>query len=87
MNFIYILFFRQPITHSTLIFDEKNSVPSIEIIENHSAKENKENNKPVPVAVHKETVQVTQTKEEEPTQINPWRAQLRKTNSTLNLLE
>lgn len=50
---------------------------------------NKENSKPTS-QIHKELSSCNyheQEDEEEPAQIIPWRAQLRKTNSTLNLLE
>uniref|UniRef100_A0A1B6KTX3 WH2 domain-containing protein n=1 Tax=Graphocephala atropunctata TaxID=36148 RepID=A0A1B6KTX3_9HEMI len=67
--------------------EEMKAAPAIQIVENGPARENKENNKPVAVAVavHKEAV--VAITDDEPAQIIPWRAQLRKTNSTLNLLE
>ncbi|XP_046673673.1 espin isoform X2 [Homalodisca vitripennis] len=68
---------------TTTSVEEKRVVPAVQIVENSQARENKENNQPV--AVHKEVV--TPTTEDETGQIIPWRAQLRKTNSTLNLLE
>lgn len=80
-------FYRAPPTCITPNFDDKKMLPSMQILENnnnnnnYTPRENKENNKPVTL-VHKEP-----ETEEEPAQIIPWRAQLRKTNSTLNLLE
>lgn len=84
-NFIMIQCFRTMPTCVSPSFDDKKIMPAMQIIENNNnypPKENKENSKPVVAIVHTEG-----EVEEEPAQIIPWRAQLRKTNSTLNLLE
>lgn len=78
-NDIYFCF-RAPQTNIIQHFEEKTTTPGIQIIESDSsAKENKENNKPI-VSMDPQT-------EDELAQIIPWRSQLRKTNSKLNLLE
>ncbi|XP_008484328.1 espin-like isoform X4 [Diaphorina citri] len=68
------------------------SKPSVIVLEKHSSGENqnytednnKENSNP---KVEPKVESIPEEKEEDCTPIMPWRSQLRKTNSTLNLLE
>ncbi|KAL1115894.1 hypothetical protein AAG570_006183 [Ranatra chinensis] len=82
-----------PISEDKKITSEIKSEPSPAAVINNDnnnleTPDNKENNKPEPMVKSDDAKQTNNNSyDEDATTIIPWRAQLRKTNSTLNLLE